>query len=579
MSKLRIEIIRHSLSHIMALAVEELFPKVKFGIGPAIENGFYYDFDLSAVASREGGFSPNDLSKIERRMKQIIKKDIPFKKKRLRAAQIKKIFKKQPYKLELIDELPKAKLVFYESGKFIDLCQGPHVKSTKEINPDAFKLEKTAGAYWKGSERNPMLARIYGLAFKTKKELDAHLLKLKETEKRDHRYLGRKLKLFSFDKDIGAGLPIWHPRGTVLLKIIKDYLYKELSSQGYEWVESFHIGKLDLWKKSGHWDFYRENLYPPIKIEKEQYILKPMNCPFHIKVYQSEIRSYKDLPIKYAEFGTVYRYEKSGVLHGLTRVRGFTQDDAHVWCTPEQLTEETVKLLEHAIKIFKTFGFKDLGIYLSTKPAKYVGTAEGWKKATNALEYVLKKNKLKHQVDEGGGAFYGPKIDIKVKDALGREWQCTTIQIDFNLPERFDVTYVDKKGKKQRPYMIHRALLGAFERFVGVLLENYAGNLPLWLAPEQIWVIPVGSRHIKYARDVGKKLKRKGFRCKIRDENETVSKKIRNGEMQKIPYLLVVGDKEMKKKSVRARKKGKDLGEIKLTVFTEKAKIEVEKKK
>jgi len=575
----KIETIRHSLSHIMAAAVQELFPKVKFGVGPAIENGFYYDFDLSSVPSRKGGFTPADLQKIEKKMKQLIKKDITFKKKKLTPAQIKKVFKNQPYKLELIKELPKTKLTFYETGKFIDLCQGPHVKSAREIDPAAFKLEKTAGAYWKGNERNPMLTRIYGLAFATKKELSAHLVKLKEAEKRDHRYLGQKLKLFSFDEEVGAGLPIWHPKGAVLLKIIKDYLYQELTQQGYQWIDSFHIGKLALWKTSGHWNFYRENMYSPMKIEKEQYILKPMNCPFHIKVYQSEIRSYKELPIKYAEFGTVYRYEKSGVLHGLTRVRGFTQDDAHVWCTPEQLNEEVVKLVEHGLAIFKTFGFKEINIYLSTQPEKYVGTKAGWKKATSALEQVLKKNKLKYQVDKGGGAFYGPKIDFKIKDSLDREWQCTTIQVDFNLPERFNITYIDKRGRKQRPYMIHRALLGAFERFIGVLLEYYAGNLPLWLAPEQIWVIPVSSAHVKYARKVGGALKKEGFRCEVHDENETVSKKIRNGELQKIPYLLVVGDREVKTKSVRPRKKGKDLGKTKLTSFIKKAKIEVEKKK
>jgi len=575
----KIETIRHSLSHIMAHAVQELFPGVRFGIGPAIENGFYYDFDVSAVAPREGGFTLADLPKIEVRMREIIKKNISFKKRRLSKQEINKIFKKQPYKRELMKKLPKGKLTFYESGNFIDLCQGPHVKSTKEINPNAFKITKIAGAYWKGNEKNPMLTRIYGIAFKTKKELDNHVFKLKEAEKRDHRILGQKLKLFYSDEEVGAGLHIWHPNGAILRKIIQDYMYKELTSQGYQWLVSPHIGKLELWKKSGHWDFYRENMYSPIKVEKEQYILKPMNCPFHVKIYQSEIRSYKELPIKYAEFGTVYRYEKSGVLHGLTRVRGFTQDDAHVWCTQDQLAEEVIKLLKHSLKILRAFGFKEFDIYLSTRPIKYVGTKKGWEKATNALKYVLKKEGLKHYLDKGGGSFYGPKIDIKVKDSLGREWQCTTIQVDFNLPERFDMSYINKKGKKKRPYMIHQALLGSFERFIGVLLENWAGNLPLWLAPEQIWVIPVGSQHRKYAKEVAKKLLSDNFRCKLKDENETVSKKIRNGELKKIPYLLVVGDKEMKTKSVRPRYKGKDLGKIKLTGFIKKAKIEIDKKK
>ncbi len=391
--------------------------------------------------------------------------------------------------------------------------------------------------------------------------------------------LGQKLELFCIDEEVGAGLPIWQPKGALLIEIIKDFMKKELEAKGYQWIISPHIGKIDLWKRSGHWDFYRENMYSPIKIDNEQYLIKPMNCPFHIKIYKSKIRSYRELPIKYAEFGTVYRYEKSGVLHGLTRVRGFTQDDTHIWCMPEQLFDEVEKLLKQTIKVFKIFGFKEFDIYLSTRPKKYVGTEKGWKKATKALKHVLEKEKLKYSVDKGGGAFYGPKIDIKIKDSLKRPWQCTTIQIDFNLPERFDMVYIDKKGRKQKPFMIHRALLGSLERFLGVLLENYAGNLPLWLAPEQIWVIPVGVNNKKYAKEVTEKLKENNFRVKLKDENETLSKKIRNGEIQKIPYLLVVGDKEMKTKSVRPRKKGKDLGQIKLTRFIEQAKIEVEKKK
>ena len=570
----KIETIRHSLSHIMAHVVQELFPGVKFGIGPVIENGFYYDFDFP-----KGALSIEDLPKIEKKMKEIIRKNILFKKKKLSKQEINKIFKKQPYKLELMKDLPKGKATFYQSGAFLDLCKGPHVKSTKELNPDAFKLTKVAGAYWKGDEKNPMLTRIYGIAFKTKKELDKYLKIQKEAEKRDHRLLGQKLELFYFDEEIGAGLPVWHPKGSILIEIMKDYLYQKLKAEGYEWITSPHIGKIDLWKKSGHWDFYRENMYSPIKIDNEQYIIKPMNCPFHIKIYQSKVRSYRELPIKYAEFGTVYRYEKSGVLHGLTRVRGFTQDDVHVWCTSEQLFDETAKLLRRAIKVFKVFGFKEFDIYLSTKPKNFVGTEKGWRKATKALKYVLDKEKIKYHLDKGGGAFYGPKIDIKVKDSLGRPWQCTTIQIDFNLPERFKMAYIDKKGKKQIPYMIHQALLGSFERFLGVLLENYGGNLPLWLSPEQMWVIPVGSQHKKYASKVWEQLIKEGFRCQLKDENDTVSKKIRNGEIQKIPYLLVVGDKEMKAKSVRPRKGGKDLGQIKLTQFIKKAKLEVKKKK
>jgi len=564
---MKLETIRHSLAHILAYAVRELYPDTCFGIGPAIENGFYYDFDLKR------SLAPEDLLKIEEKMRELIKEDIVFKKKKIIKKEAKEIFKNQPYKLELINEIKEDKVTVYESGNFVDLCAGPHVKSTKEIPADSFKLTKIAGAYWRGSEKNQMLTRIYGVAFKTKKELENYLQKEAEAEKRDHRILGQKLELFSFDEEIGAGLPLWHPKGAILRKIIEDYLYKELILQGYQWIVSPHIGKLDLWKTSGHWDLYRENMYSPIKIDEEEYMLKPMNCPFHVKIYQSKIRSYRDLPIKYAELGTVYRYEKSGVLHGLVRVRGFTQDDAHIWCTPEQLSTELIKLLKHGFKILKTFGFKDFDIYLSTRPEKYAGTEKDWQKAENSLKYVLKKLKLKYQIDPGGGVFYGPKIDIKIKDSLGRPWQCTTIQVDFNLPEKFNLNYIDQKGKKKRPIMVHRALLGSIERFIGVLLENYAGALPLWLSPEQVWVIPVGARHEKYAREVGSKMLDAGCKIEVKDENETVSKKIREGELQKIPYLLVVGDKEMKTNSVRVRERGKgDIGKMKLKKFLEKIK-------
>jgi threonyl-tRNA synthetase len=570
----KIEKIRHSLAHILAYAVQELYPQTKFGIGPAIENGFYYDFDLPKKITQE------DLPRIERKMKDLIKENIKFKKKIVSKREAEEIFKDQPYKLELIKEIESENVSIYESGKFVDLCAGPHVKSTKEIDLNAFKLVKIAGAYWKGDEKNPMLTRIYGIAFESKEELENYLRIQEEAEKRDHRILGQKLELFLFDEEVGAGLPIWMPKGAILRKIIRDFLFEELKREGYEWVVTPHIGNLNLWKTSGHWELYRENMYSPIKIDEEEYMLKPMNCPFHVKVYKSKIRSYKDLPIKYAEFGTVYRYERSGTLHGLTRVRGFTQDDAHIWCTPEQLAREVEKLVKQALRILKIFGFKEYNIYLATRPEKFAGTEKMWKKAMAVLKYVLRKRKLKCQIDPGGGVFYGPKIDIKIKDCLGREWQCTTIQVDFNLPERFDLTYVDRKGKKRRPIMIHRALLGSIERFIGVLLENTGGALPLWLAPEQIWIIPVGSRHKKYAREIGSRLKVLGFRARIRDENETVSKKIREGEIQKIPYMLVVGDKEMEAETVRVRQRQKgDIGEMKLTEFIEKAKKEIEKKK
>jgi len=569
-----IEIIRHSLSHVLAAAVQELYPGTKFGIGPAIENGFYYDFELPQP------IAPEDLPKIEAKMKELIKKSLEFKADDSEIEETKKIFKNQPYKLELIDEIKEKKVRIYQSGSFIDLCRGPHVKSSREVPLDGFKLTKIAGAYWRGSGKNKMLTRIYGLAFQTKKELENYFKNKEEAEKRDHRVLGQKLELFMFDEEIGAGLPLWMPKGTILRKIIENYLYEELEKEGYQWLTTPHIGKLQLWQTSGHWELYRENMYSPIKIDEEEFLLKPMNCPFHVKIFQSKIRSYKDLPIKYAELGTVYRYEKSGVLHGLTRVRGFTQDDAHLWCAPEQLSIELTKLLKHGLKILKTFGFKEYEVYLSTRPEKYAGTEKNWEKATNSLKYVLEKLKLKYQIDPGGGVFYGPKIDIKIKDTLDRPWQCTTIQVDFNLPERFDIAYIDQKGKKQRPIMIHRALLGSVERFVGVLIEHYGGALPLWLSPEQIWTIPVGSKNEKYAKEIAEKLNGVGYRCELKTDNETVSKKIREGEIQRIPYLLVVGDKEMKSKSVRVRERGKgDIGEMKMNKFMEKVKKEVEVKK
>jgi threonyl-tRNA synthetase len=573
--KNKIEKIRHSLSHVLALAVKKLYPQTKFGIGPPTEIGFYYDFDLPKSISQK------DLEKIERKMKELLKLNLEFKKKILEIKEAKKIFKDQPYKLDLIKDLEKngeKKVSIYELENFIDLCKGPHVRSTKEIDSKAFKLAKIAGAYWKGFEKNPMLTRIYGIAFEQEEELKNYLEREKEIERRDHRVLGKKLELFIFDEEVGAGLPLWMPKGAILRRIIENYLYEELKKEDYLWVTTPHIGNLNLWKTSGHWELYRENMYSPIKIDEEEYLLKPMNCPFHVKIFKTKIRSYRDLPLKLAELGTVYRYERSGTLHGLTRVRGFTQDDAHLWCTPEQLFPQVTKLLKHGLKILKTFGFKEFEVYLSTKPEKFAGTEKMWQKAQRVLRHALKETRIKYRIDPGGGVFYGPKIDIKIKDCLGRPWQCTTIQVDFNLPERFDLYYIDKKGKRKRPIMIHRALLGSIERFIGVLLEHYRGALPLWLAPEQIWIVPVASRHKKYAKEISSQLS--AFRVKVKDEKETVSKKIREAEIQKIPYVLVVGDKEEKLKSVRVRERGKgDIGEMKLIEFSEKIKIEVEKKK
>jgi threonyl-tRNA synthetase len=595
---MKIETLRHSLAHVMAYAVQELYPGTKFGIGPVIEDGFYYDFDFREAkvvnpkseirnpkqiqnsnaqnSKQKFKVTLEDLPKIEEKMREIIKRGEMFKKEFITPKKAKEIFKDQPYKLELIDELSKegSKISIYQVGSFIDLCRGPHLRSTKQIPLDSFKLVKIAGAYWKGDENNPMLTRIYGVAFQTKKELNDYLNRVEEAKKRDHRILGQKLEFFIFDEEVGAGLPLWLPKGATLRRVIEDYLHEELKEAGYQWVVSPHIAHLDLWQTSGHWNFYRENIYSPIEIDKEKYLIKPMNCPFHVKIYNFKVRSYKDLPLRFAELGTVYRYEKSGVLHGLTRVRGFTQDDAHIFCTPDQLSEELLKTLKLGIKMLKTFGFKEYDIFLSTRPQKYVGSQKIWEKATNSLKYALSSMKLDYKIDPGGGVFYGPKIDIKIKDSLGRPWQCTTIQVDFNLPQRFKMTYIDKKGKKKEPIMIHRALLGSMERFIGVLLEHYEGALPFWLSPVQVWVIPIGSAHHKYAKEVVKQLAENDIRVELKDEKETVSKKIREGELQKIPYMIVVGDKEVKEKKirVRARKKG-DVGMMKLIDFIKKNKI------
>jgi len=511
--------IRDSLIHILSDAIKKPFPKVKLGAGLAIKDGFYYDFDNLKISDK-------DLPKIEEKMKELVKKD---------------------------------------------------TKLAKKIKTDAFKLTKLAGAYLEGNEKNKMLTRIYGIAFETKKELNKYIKTQEQAEKRDHRKLGQKLELFSVNEDVGAGLPLWHGKGAILRHIIENYLYEELTFQGYEWLTTPHIGKLSLWKTSGHWNFYKENIYSSIKIEDEEYLLKPMNCPFHIKVYQSKIRSYKDLPIKFAELGTVYRYEKSGVLHGLTRVRGFTQDDAHIFCTPDQMEKQLFSILKYGLEILKTFGFKNYEVYLSTRPKKFMGTQKMWRQATDSLKHACEKLKLKYELDPEGGVFYGPKIDIKIKDSIGRPWQCSTFQVDFNLPKAFNISYIDGKGKKKEPIMIHRALLGSLERFIGVLLEHYEGALPLWLSPVQVWIIPIASRHEKYAEEVNKKLG--SFRTELKNENETISKKIRQGEIKKIPYIIVIGDEEMKNKTIRVRKRSKgDIGEIKIDEFIKKIKKEIDKK-
>ncbi|KPJ71567.1 threonyl-tRNA synthetase [Parcubacteria bacterium DG_74_3] len=574
----KIETIRHSLSHIMAQIVQELFPGVKFGIGPAIENGFYYDFDLSQ------SLTPGDLPKIEDKMRQIIKQNLSFKKRGVSKKEAQKIFQNQPYKLELIKEMSGEKITVYESGNFLDLCQGPHVKSTKEIPIKGFKITKIAGAYWRGDEKNPMLTRIYGVAFNTEEELKKFLEREAEAEKRDHRVLGKKLELFLIDEEFGSGLPLWLPKGAILRKIIMDFALNAYLERGYKLVATPHIANLQLWKRSGHWDFYRESMYSPIKVEKEFYMIKPMNCPGHVKIYNSKIRSYRDLPLRFTEMGTVYRYERSGTLHGLTRVRGFTQDDAHLFCAPEQLHSELLSMIDLTLYILKSFGFKEFKVSLSVRDPKkktnYLGSNKIWNLAEKALEEALKAKKLSYKRYLGEAVFYGPKIDFLVKDTIGREWQLTTIQVDFNFPEKFNLNFINKKGQKKRPIMIHRALLGSLERFIGVLIEHYGGAFPLWLSPIQLVVIPVGSRHRKYAKEIGKVLKEENLRTEVWTEAETVSKKIREAEVQKIPYMLVVGDKEIKTKSVRIRKRDKgDVGIIKLTKFIEKVKKEIKEKK
>jgi len=576
---MQISKIRHSLAHIMAYAIKELYPKVKFGIGPEIENGFYYDFDFPTPISE------SKIQKIEKRMKKLIKQNLIFKKKNISKSEAKNLFKNQTYKLELIKGLPGKIVSIYQVGDFIDLCKGPHVKSTKEINPDTFKLTRTAGAYWKGDEKNKMLTRIYGLAFETKKELEQYLKNQEEAEKRDHRVLGQKLELFMFDKEVGQGLPLWLPKGAWLRKLVMDFAFNTYLERGYEPVSTPHIASTKLWAHSGHLDFYKESLYNSFGIEGEEYMLKPMNCPLHVQMYKNKRRSYKELPIRWTEMGTVYRYEKSGTLHGLTRVRGFTQDDAHIICTPEQLHKELLSALKLTLYIFNTFGFKELEMNLSVRDpknkSKFIGKDSEWKKAETELKNVLKEIGYKNFVyDVGGAVFYGPKIDIKVKDSLGRPWQLSTIQFDFNLPSRFNMEYYGADGKKHTPFMIHRALLGSLERFIGVLIEHYAGAFPLWLSPVQIWIIPINSSHVKYAKDISTKLKEQRFRVETKTESETVSKKIRQGEIQKIPYLLVVGDKEIKTKKVSVRQRGKKKIEtISLTKFIKSIKVRMDNKK
>jgi threonyl-tRNA synthetase len=573
--------IRHSAAHVMAQAVMELFPgEAKIAIGPPIEDGFYYDFDLPRT------LTPEDLEKIERRMREIIAGDFPFERKVVPAEEARRIFAGQPYKQELINGLEqggvdeygepldeKPELSLYMHDTFTDLCRGPHLERTGQLNPAAIKLMNVAGAYWRGDEKRPMLQRIYGTAWKTAEELERHLWKLEEAGKRDHRRLGRELDLFSVSDEIGPGLILWHPKGGMIRKIAEDYCHLEHEKGGYEFVYSPHIGKASLWETSGHLDWYRENMYAPLDIEGQQYFLKPMNCPFHIHIYKSQTRSYRDLPLRYAEWGTVYRFERSGVLHGLLRVRGFTQDDAHLFCRPDQMPEEIDRVLQFSLNILRAFGFQDFQAYLSTRnPAKAAGSPELWEAPTEALRQALDRAGIPYRVDEGEATFYGPKIDIKIKDALGREWQLSTIQFDFNLPERFDLKYIAEDGQERRPYMIHRALLGSMERFLGVLIEHYAGAFPLWLAPVQAVIVPIADRHLAYARQVGGRLKEAGLRAEVDERGERMNAKIRDAQTKKVPYMLIVGDREMESGAVALRlRSGEDLGAVPVEAFLARA--------
>ena len=554
---------RHSAAHVMADAVLKLFPEAKMGIGPPTQDGFYYDFDVSRP------FTPEDLESIESLMREALDGNFPFEREGLTRDEAQSLFAHQPYKLELIEGLAESAVIsIYRHNGFVDLCQGPHVGSTAEI--PAMKLLSVAGAYWRGDEKRPMLQRIYGTAFESQEELDGHLARLEEAERRDHRTLGRQLGLYTIHDEIGPGLVVWHPKGGRVRSLIEDYWKDIHYRRGYDIVYSPHIGRAALWQTSGHLDFYREGMFSAVEVDEQEYYLKPMNCPFHITIYRSALRSYRELPLRFAELGTVYRYERSGVLHGLMRVRGFTQDDAHIFCRPEQVEDEVGGVLELTFELMEAFGFTDYSIALSTKPEKYVGDPEMWEHATASLQGALEARDLPFTVDEGGGAFYGPKIDINITDALGRAWQCTTVQFDFNLPDRFDLTYQDDQGGRSRPYMVHRAILGSMERFLGVLIEHYGGAFPTWLAPVQAVVIPIADRHSEYAESVLTELGSAGLRAELDSRNERMNQKIRTAQLQKVPYMLVVGDREAEAGAVAVRTRDAgDLGAMPLGEFVE----------
>lgn len=588
----QIEKIRHSLAHLLGASVVKLYPGSKITLGPAIENGFYYDIDVN------GKITDADLAKIEKTMREILKTWDVFEKKTLTKEEALKLFAGNPYKEEMIEEISQRgeEISIYQSGDFFDLCRGGHVDSAKEINAEAFKLDKVAGAYWRGSEKNKMLTRVYGIAFLTKEELDQYVFGQEEAKKRDHRKIGKELDLFHFDDKVGLGLPLWHPKGALLWRVIEDFWYNEHLKNGYGLVRSPHIGNRILWETSGHWGFYNSSMYPPLEVgqsleekqsgekveNSEEYLLKPMNCPFHIQIYKDNPKSYRDFPMRWAECGTVYRFEKKGELSGLTRVRGFTQDDAHIFCRKDQVEDELKRVVDFILFIYKSFGFdiKDVKVFLSLRDPKnkekYAGNDEGWDFTEEVLRKVAIEKELDFKEEKGEAAFYGPKLDFKIKDALGRLWQCSTLQFDFNSPERFDMTFTNSEGKDERPYMLHRALFGSFERFIGLLIEHYAGAFPVWLAPIQVVVLPISEHQKEYARGVYEKLIDEGInKVELDDSDESLGKKIRKAKIQKIPYMIVIGDKEKEAGKITVEGRSEKLEAIEVSEFIEKIKKEI----